>query len=67
MFGSAWAPVDGLALGGKTYKLKIWTHGGNHPVQQDTDGKVEITATYQTSPSIRTRSIRARSNLPTLT
>jgi carbamoyl-phosphate synthase small subunit len=34
----------GLALGGKTYKLKFGHHGGNHPVQQTDTGKVEITA-----------------------
>jgi carbamoyl-phosphate synthase small subunit len=34
----------GLALGGKTYKLKFGHHGGNHPVQHTHTGKVEITA-----------------------
>jgi carbamoyl-phosphate synthase small subunit len=34
----------GLALGGKTYKLKFGHHGGNHPVQHTPSGKVEITA-----------------------
>jgi carbamoyl-phosphate synthase small subunit len=34
----------GIALGGKTYKLKFGHHGGNHPVQQVGSGKVEITA-----------------------
>ena len=34
----------GLALGGKTYKLKFGHHGGNHPVQHTQTGKVEITA-----------------------
>ena len=34
----------GLALGGKTYKLKFGHHGGNHPVKQMDSGKVEITA-----------------------
>jgi carbamoyl-phosphate synthase small subunit len=34
----------GLALGGKTYKLKFGHHGGNHPVKRSADGKVEITA-----------------------
>ena len=34
----------GLALGGKTYKLKFGHHGGNHPVKQLQSGKVEITA-----------------------
>jgi carbamoyl-phosphate synthase small subunit len=34
----------GLALGGKTYKLKFGHHGGNHPVKNLLTGKVEITA-----------------------
>jgi carbamoyl-phosphate synthase small subunit len=34
----------GLALGGKTYKLKFGHHGGNQPVKDLTTGKVEITA-----------------------
>jgi len=34
----------GLALGGKTYKLKFGHHGGNHPVRQQRTGKIEITA-----------------------
>ncbi|HEY4047849.1 MAG TPA: glutamine-hydrolyzing carbamoyl-phosphate synthase small subunit [Acidobacteriaceae bacterium] len=34
----------GLALGGKTYKLRFGHHGGNHPVQQTGTGKIEITA-----------------------
>src|SRR6195256_2426352 len=34
----------GLALGGKTYKLKFGHHGGNHPVKQLETGKIEITA-----------------------
>jgi carbamoyl-phosphate synthase small subunit len=34
----------GLALGGKTYKLKFGHHGGNHPVRHAKTGKVEITA-----------------------
>ncbi|MBI5675473.1 MAG: glutamine-hydrolyzing carbamoyl-phosphate synthase small subunit [Nitrospirae bacterium] len=36
--------VLGLALGGKTYKLKFGHHGGNHPVMDVSTGKVEITA-----------------------
>jgi carbamoyl-phosphate synthase small subunit len=36
--------LTGLALGGKTYKLKFGHHGGNHPVRNSTTGKVEITA-----------------------
>jgi carbamoyl-phosphate synthase small subunit len=34
----------GLALGGKSYKLKFGHHGANHPVQQTGTGKIEITA-----------------------
>jgi carbamoyl-phosphate synthase small subunit len=36
--------LTGLALGGKTYKLKFGHHGGNHPVKNMGNGKVEITA-----------------------
>jgi carbamoyl-phosphate synthase small subunit len=36
--------LTGIALGGKTYKLKFGHHGGNHPVQNKLTGKVEITA-----------------------
>jgi carbamoyl-phosphate synthase small subunit len=36
--------LTGLALGGKTYKLKFGHHGGNHPVKNNSTGKVEITA-----------------------
>jgi carbamoyl-phosphate synthase small subunit len=34
----------GLALGGKTYKLKFGHRGGNHPVRDIRTGRVEITA-----------------------
>lgn len=34
----------GIALGGKTYKLKFGHHGGNHPVRQIDSGRIEITA-----------------------
>jgi len=34
----------GLALGGKTYKLKFGHHGGNHPVKDIKTAKVAITA-----------------------
>lgn len=34
----------GLALGGRTYKLKFGHHGGNHPVKDSKTGKVFITA-----------------------
>jgi carbamoyl-phosphate synthase small subunit len=36
--------ILGLALGGRTSKLKFGHHGGNQPVQDLTTGKVEITA-----------------------
>ncbi|HAG50403.1 MAG: carbamoyl phosphate synthase small subunit [Deltaproteobacteria bacterium GWC2_42_51] len=35
--------ILGLALGGKTYKLKFGHHGGNQPVMDLTTKKVEIT------------------------
>jgi len=34
----------GLALGGRTFKLKFGHHGSNHPVKDLMTGKVEITA-----------------------
>lgn len=36
--------ILGLALGGRTYKLKFGHHGGNHPVRELATGKVAITA-----------------------
>ena len=36
--------ILGLALGGKTFKLKFGHHGGNHPVQDVATGSVAITA-----------------------
>jgi carbamoyl-phosphate synthase small subunit len=36
--------ILGLALGGRTSKLKFGHHGGNQPVKDLTTGKVEITA-----------------------
>ena len=33
-----------LAYGAKTYKLKFGHHGGNHPVKNLLNGKVEITS-----------------------
>lgn len=36
--------ILGLALGGKTYKLKFGHHGGNHPVKELSTGKVQITS-----------------------
>jgi carbamoyl-phosphate synthase small subunit len=35
--------ILGQALGGSTYKLKFGHRGGNHPVRDETTGKVEIT------------------------
>ena len=34
----------GLALGGKTFKLRFGHHGSNHPVKNLLTGQVEITA-----------------------
>ncbi|WP_420264917.1 glutamine-hydrolyzing carbamoyl-phosphate synthase small subunit [Candidatus Magnetominusculus dajiuhuensis] len=36
--------ILGLALNGRTYKLKFGHHGGNHPVKDIATGKVEITS-----------------------
>jgi len=36
--------ILGLAMGGRTYKLKFGHHGGNHPVMDLATGKVEITS-----------------------
>jgi carbamoyl-phosphate synthase small subunit len=36
--------ILGLALGGRTYKLKFGHHGGNHPVKDLSTGLVEITS-----------------------
>ena len=36
--------ILGLALGGKTYKLKFGHHGANHPVKELSTGRIEITA-----------------------
>lgn len=36
--------ILGLALGGKTYKLKFGHHGGNQPVRDLKTGKIEITS-----------------------
>lgn len=36
--------ILGLALGGRTYKLKFGHHGGNQPVMDLTTSKVEITS-----------------------
>jgi carbamoyl-phosphate synthase small subunit len=34
----------GLALGGRTYKLKFGHHGGNHPVKDLETGRIAITS-----------------------
>ncbi|XAR73218.1 Carbamoyl-phosphate synthase (glutamine-hydrolyzing) [Bertholletia excelsa] len=34
----------GQALGGKTFKMKFGHHGGNHPVRNHRNGRVEISA-----------------------
>jgi carbamoyl-phosphate synthase small subunit len=34
----------GIAMGGKTYKLKFGHHGGNHPVKDLATGRIAITA-----------------------
>ena len=34
----------GIALGGRTYKLKFGHHGSNHPVKDLATGKIEITS-----------------------
>ncbi len=36
--------ILGLAMGGRTYKLKFGHHGGNHPVMDLLTGRVEITS-----------------------
>ncbi len=36
--------ILGLALGGETYKLRFGHHGINHPVRDESTGKVEITS-----------------------
>jgi carbamoyl-phosphate synthase small subunit len=36
--------ILGLAMGGRTYKLKFGHHGGNHPVKDLYTGRVEITS-----------------------
>jgi carbamoyl-phosphate synthase small subunit len=36
--------ILGLALGGKTYKLKFGHHGANHPVRDEATGRIEITS-----------------------
>ncbi|MBI1991911.1 MAG: glutamine-hydrolyzing carbamoyl-phosphate synthase small subunit [Candidatus Omnitrophica bacterium] len=49
----------GLAYGGETYKLPFGHHGGNHPVQDRSTGKVEIT-TQNHNFAVRVESIPGR-------
>jgi len=52
----------GLALGGKTYKLKFGHHGGNQPVMDLTTRKVEITAQNHNF-AVNTDSLKGRAAL----
>lgn len=36
--------IMGLAMGGKTYKLKFGHRGANHPVRDEATGRIEITS-----------------------
>jgi carbamoyl-phosphate synthase small subunit len=36
--------ILGIAMGGKTYKLKFGHHGGNHPVKELSTGCIQITS-----------------------
>ena len=36
--------ILGIAMGGRTYKLKFGHHGGNHPVKDLLTGRIDITA-----------------------
>ena len=49
----------GLAYGGETFKLKFGHHGGNHPVQDRSTGKVSIT-TQNHNFAVRVESIPGR-------
>jgi carbamoyl-phosphate synthase small subunit len=59
--------IFGLALGGRTYKLKFGHHGGNHPIKNLETGKVEITAqnhNYNVDPaSLPADVLRTHTNL----
>ncbi len=46
----------GLACGGETFKLKFGHHGGNHPVQEVSTGRAEIT-TQNHNFAVRVESI----------
>lgn len=52
----------GLALGGKTYKLKFGHHGGNQPVMDLETGKVEITAQNH-GFAVDTNSLKGKADL----
>ena len=49
----------GLALGGKTFKLKFGHHGANHPVKNLLTEKIEITSQNHGFCVIRSRFLRA--------
>jgi len=53
----------GLALGGKTFKLKFGHHGSNHPVKNLLTSQVEITAQNHGFVSIPNRYLPAKSRL----
>lgn len=36
--------ILGIAMGGRTYKLKFGHHGGNHPVKELSGGNIQITS-----------------------
>ena len=58
----------GLALGGRTYKLRFGHHGGNHPVRDEVSGAVWITSqnhNYAVDPA--TLPERARVSMTNLT
>jgi carbamoyl-phosphate synthase small subunit len=54
--------ILGLALGGRTYKLKFGHHGGNQPVMDLTTQKVEITAQNH-GFAVDVESLRGRAQL----
>ena len=54
--------ILGLAMGGRTYKLKFGHHGGNHPVKDLATGKVEITSQNH-NYCVDVESLRGRAEL----
>jgi carbamoyl-phosphate synthase small subunit len=53
--------ILGQVAGGKTYKLKFGHRGGNHPVRDETTGKVEITVQnhgFAVDPATLPRDVR---------